>query len=469
VALHPSDGASSTPPVGFKKSLQITAAAILLLRRREELPKHWKPVVGEEPQPLLSSEPDGSPDASGHSADAPNSDRSSIWRVGFSQDGSSVRGSSLDIGNSMLVDQHLTSYPLRPQRLRHEVSIPAPYTNAESNEDSELDSNRDWYLEGIESQLEASLSTSSTEAESFAGSQVVSTGLGRRVLAQSELIVNIITFTSMIVIMVKLASVVMPPLISIPAWFMIVDWAAVQLLIAIVPHKKAVDDDDSARVRHVALSLESSFSVLTLFLLVLFVFVSHFLTFAMDLKMEFLPAAFGKVVRIVFINYIPIAAWVFFGHAFILTRRRDPGKELPAFMIIVSLSFVTLGLIGFSLGIVASDTFYKVPYPQCSRYEKDVREHGGIPLTHTCGSKLLLNYTLFLGPKLLSIWTMFLVPAIIEKKKSQARHFQLLIMIWNLVFTGFLFTGGMVFYDSSETYKPNWLDWLGKIKRWLGP
>ncbi len=44
---------------------------------------------------------------------------------------------------------------------------------------------------------------------------------------------------------------------------------------------------------------------------------------------------------------------------------------------------------------------------------------------------------------------------------------QTVLLMWNLLTTGFIFVGAMMLYDPDGTIKPDWLDWFGRLDKWV--
>ena len=289
----------------------------------------------------------------------------------------------------------------------------------------------------------------------------VRNALGREVLAHFELIISLVTFISVVVVIVKLAFAIIPLYIRVAVWSMVGGWTSVQILLAI-SQRKEVDDIDPTTLLRTTMALEKklhhrvAWFVLSLLLLPVFGYIA-FIIFHRT-------AGLPLVMQTVFV----IASWAYdllcdgglviselFVRAFscIGNRKRlgqcitGPCKQVRK---IRAIDVVSVGVSLLVMGPVLIFTGFSlvecIGNPRCN--------------------PVLFTYSLW--PMTGYLWLWFFFPALsfmISSKISSVARIETAALIWNLFTTAFIFTGTMMMYDANGTYKPGWLDWLGRLGR----
>jgi hypothetical protein len=295
----------------------------------------------------------------------------------------------------------------------------------------------------------------------------VRNALGREVLAHFELIISLVTFISVVVVIVKLASAIIPLYIRVAVWSMVGGWTSVQILLAI-SQRKEVDGIDPTTLLRTTMALEKklhhrvAWFVLSLLLLPVFGYIA----FIMAYRTTGLPFVMQIVFVIVCFAYALV--WdgglvisELFVRAFscIGNRKRlgqcitGPCKQVRKIRAkdVINIWVFLLVMEAFRMGACFS-LFECIDNPRCN--------------------PVLFTYSLW--PMTTYLWFWFFFPALsfmISSKISSVEGglkpavIETAALIWNLFATAFIFTGTMMLYDANGTYKPGWLDWLGRLGR----
>jgi hypothetical protein len=295
----------------------------------------------------------------------------------------------------------------------------------------------------------------------------VRNALGREVLAHFELIISLVTFISVVVVIVKLASAIIPLYIRVAVWSMVGGWTSVQILLAI-SQRKEVNDIDPTTLLRTTMALEKklhhrvAWFVLSLLLLPVFgyiAFIVVYRTAGLPFVMEYVSIIVSSAYAFVWDGGLVISELLVWAFACIGNRKRlgqcitGPCKQVRKIrakdVIIFGVSLLVMG---------AFVIFTCFSLAEC--------------IENTRCNPVLFTYSLW--PMTLDLWVWFFFPALsfmISSKMSSVggglkpAGIETAALIWNLFATAFIFTGTMMLYDANGTYKPGWLDWLGRLGR----
>ncbi|KAI0874303.1 hypothetical protein GGS24DRAFT_350447 [Hypoxylon argillaceum] len=292
-------------------------------------------------------------------------------------------------------------------------------------------------------------------------------GIGRNFILRAEYVVDLIATVAVVVVVIKLAAVTIPLHIRISAWFMVADWFAIQALILVSPRRERNDVDDAYVIRR-AVELESrlfqplTWFFLSLLLLPLFGYFTHVFFFqARAISVTWRWAFLG--IWCILTNLVDPLIWKYIPMAITsscLRRGRQDScsdcairlateisarpKPVIIFVVIAKIiSLVLMFVVGMYLGSSLAHCIYD---------DQPAWRYLVLPF--------VVMPTLF--------WAWFLVPAdpFVSRGKG-AEWIRGVCLCSNIITTILFFTGAMLLYDATGTYKPSWVEWLGKLKRIL--
>lgn len=297
-------------------------------------------------------------------------------------------------------------------------------------------------------------STLSDISSSMGSSRSIRNELGRVVLGHAELVLDLVGTAGAVIVIIRLASVVIPIHIRLPAAFMVTSWAFVQVLYLVSTRRDADLADMEYLIRR-TIELERKlnhvvvWTILSLLLLPLFgycIFVALFKTKSLPLymRMAFLHLSFSY--------FLPIDPLVFYFLPRIAFSRKilrcssavcpSPTSKSLAWIVFHTCKVVFFGCFGYLVGYSMAT---------CAFFEKPSAVYFILPFS--------------VMPCM--VWAWVFLPGISFMRKSGDGYEWMrgVALFYNLAATGLFFTGAMMMYDANKTHKPNWLDWLGKLHR----
>lgn len=395
----------------FHENLQVTAVAVTLLRRHGRLPDHWVAFANSQRTSAPSQQGGGE----------------STFPISYTDDSSPV-------SNSNVRRDHLSnpSSPLpRTERPAH--------VEAGEGDDAEGDVMRD-----IDSRFS-------------------DTACGRNFLSHAEHVIDVVSTLAVVLVVVKLAAVTVPIHVCIPAWFMIASWAAAQVLLFARPRGEITSTDHV--IRHV-IELERVLNhpVTWATFGLLFSPLFGYFTSVMFFKTHTIQVTWRLGLHCLIVSYGCVAnPWFFYDmilNSFVpscisrrgnrpceqglscLSELRSKPKAIISSAILPTVFF----LVGFVVG-----GLWGLCILQCV-YETDPSWQWTI-----------LPFTIY--PSLMGLW--FFLPAIPFMREGKWTEWvKGTSLFFNLAITICFFTGAMIMYDDTDSYKPEWVEWLGRLEKW---
>jgi hypothetical protein len=283
-------------------------------------------------------------------------------------------------------------------------------------------------------------------------------------LAHVEFVIDLVTITSVIVIILKFVSVIVPPYIHFAVWFMISGWASIQLILAL-SHVKEVDSIPPATLVRRAFALEVKlrnpliWTLLFLLLLPLF----GYLSFAMCYQTTAMPMVIKEIFCILYVLSIsmystPIWEDLAISILSCLHRRRrlmtclsGLCHKVKSVDWIYLIRFILIWLVLEVLLILLIQSMVRCI--ECSS-------------SQCCMWMCALIFVHMIVT--FSLWFFFPTNLFRDSIKIwDIEHIQTPSLVVNLFTTVFIFAGAMMLYKLYGTYKLDWLDWLGKLNKWI--
>lgn len=447
-------------PMGFWKHLQLNIMAIKSLREHEQLPAHHRAIDNEERVHWTESIQPSGP------VEWPNPvDRAT------QNDGTEVTidpaPGNRDNGSITL----LLPNPSRPSP----SSIHRPYYNISTHNIS-ID------ITDRQSIIPVTYQRSAVEAEEGIGdrpsdfaviphlpaSRFDETATVRNILPRAERLINISSTVSVIVVIIKLAALTIPSNIRIPAWCMVTSWATVQTLVLMSPSHHKLNHIDTSYLALRRVKLEEtlnnpvSWAVLPLLFIPLFECLTYaaFSTsevFRINMKLSAKAFTFRLVHLLVLVEPLCWAVLLRIVTPNYTTNPRTRNKSVriiqsatsPLTKLYSSVELVVLKLILRSIGTgyIAFSPVVASLYAEGSSWQFIIASFFII-------SPCMFCTCVFYSGDLFS-WD--------TKHMESMKYFFLLS---NFSATVLFFVGTMTMYDANETYKPSWIEWLGKQKRY---
>lgn len=272
-----------------------------------------------------------------------------------------------------------------------------------------------------------------------------------------EMFINIFGTIGVLLVVVKLSVVVIPVHLQAAAWCMVAGWAAIQLLVLLSKLDDS-DIDDSERILSLAVTMEGvvhspiAWLLLSALLLPVFGYLIYHMLFSSGSVPWQLKLTYGLSLVVFYVMMDPSvptttskvkSAQTESEAEFVYIPVGSPRqKELSGpSLVSVVVRVVLYWSVGSWFGRSVLQCMTKTPANVHWIY---------IPLPFLVGLATMLAW-LFL-PSL----TFFV-------KWDKASWCQSVGLLYNLGNTILLFICAIIIYDDSETYKPGWLDWFGKI------
>ena len=443
LALKQSLSASANS-MSFWNHLRTTATAIQLLRVHGRIPEHWRAFIDSQRQ-----------SGAAH-ASAINDAHSPPLA------GNPYHNNQLD---TLATLGHYMNEPVEGIRSNGPESIndagsyldePSPVSSLDLTEPQSTDTNFAAASPQNPSDVESGglRNTQSEISSSIGSSRLIRNDLGRIVLGRAELVLDLVGTAGVVIVMIRLASVVIPIHVRLLAAFMVTSWAFVQIL-HLVSNRRDADLVDTEYLIRRTLELERKLNhvvIWIIFSLLLLPLFGYF-TFVALFKTKPLPLTMKMAFNIIFFCYFTLIDPLLFQF---LPRMLSSGKMLrcssevcpnPTLKSSAVIVFYICKLVFFfCFGWLLGDSIV-----MCEILEKPSA----------------LYYILPFSVIPCVIWAWVFLPGISFMRRSSKGYEWMrgVALFYNLVTTGFFFTGAMMMYDANETYKPNWLDWLGKFHR----
>lgn len=431
----------------FREHMQVAALAVSRLRRHGGLPDHLRAFATSQqaPAPFTTSsdEPNSSEIRTGENPGAalPMENNPTTQ----SQQGGGQSAMSISYTDRI--------HPVSGSEIRRDHSDAAPQIVSRNESLPRVEA-------GNQDDAEAEVMRNSD-------SRFSDTALGRSVLSHAEHVIDLISTLAVLVVTIKLGASTIPNHIYIPAWFMILDWAAVQILLFTVPRREITGPDHV--IRHV-LELERILShpiTWASFCLICSPLFGYF-TSAMIFKTNTIPLTLrGNFICLLFLYvscvnplYYRIIPDLFYSGCF-SRRRKTPCEQLQnclsgfrsksamdIFLIVLIYGVIQLFSIGIGVGLM----FLLILSM-------------GICLTETdpAWKWRIMPFTVY--PVMMWMW--FFLPAIPFKWNSKSIEWvKGISLFFNLITSICFFAGAMIMYDDSDTYKPGWVEWFGRLEKW---
>ncbi|KAI0865941.1 hypothetical protein F4860DRAFT_509124 [Xylaria cubensis] len=291
--------------------------------------------------------------------------------------------------------------------------------------------------------------------------------MGRNFVPHAEHVIHLIGTIAVIIVIIKLAAVTIPPHIRIPAWFMVAGWIAVQALVFVSPRPER-GHVDPVYVICRAIELEGklfqplTWVLFTLLLLPFFGYLTHVWLFqAPALSTSFRNTPFLILPGLLSLDF-PLL-WKDIPDAFrSCCLRREPqdhcrakivsyAKEVSNLSKLELITFFLVGCILIPFGLLGG-FYFGISVVICIHEDQPAWNYLLLPFLVT--------------PTLL--WAWFLIPADpFMRHRRGAEWTRGVCLVSNLTAVIFFFAGAMLVYDATSTYKPSWVEWLGKLKRFL--
>lgn len=438
--------------------LRVTAAAVNLLRRHGRLPDHWRASANSHRVPALMAA----------SLDRPSSP--------------GIRTETLTLETAMSTantENDLTA-PLPPAFFAQLTDDPASITSSNARREHSIGIQLSHSRTDSLSLVEAG-GDGGPEAElmRYADSRFSDTALGRNVLSHAEYVIDLISTLAVILVFMKLAAVTIPMQMSIPAWFMIASWAFLQILLLAIPRHEIANPD-------------------------------HIIRHAVEMEQILYHAVIWHPLSAIFLTLFGYFTWVVI-FEFLFIFEADTSPQLMLVIAIFTAQTagcsVSLGCL-LPLGVLDYEENSDFSWLSCfSRRSRNACEQTQRHL-HKIYSKskdFILTFILFqivaanlvssfldwlLGkssydcllkeaplawkwtilvmitfPILMWIW-LFLPAMSFTWTGTWAVWLQGISLFCNLVITICFFTWAMITYDDTNTYKPEWVEWLGRLGKW---
>lgn len=435
--------------VGFWKQLQITATAAQLLRTHGLLPEHLK-VLADGVERSTTTQP-------------------------------ALSASDLREPNSVFTNpvhnpnpsRHDNNYTQTVTSIASEPSIsdtvysdsPSPASNLDVSGVQTAASNISPPTTPNPPQVEAS-SSQNEQSEVEAGrptSRFPSITRGGR--SHADIVIDLVSSGAVLIMLIRLFAVVIPLYLRIPACFMVASWAAIQIL-NLASHRRDVDLADPAYLIRRAIDLEAqlkhvvTWSILSIMLFSVFIYC----TFVLLFRSRPLPPAMQIT------GYSLIALYLVLGNPWLsmifprnfslccLGNRRDNRcaeatlrcasqlcSQPTSITLIVVVFLVICCPVGLVYGYFLGMSMFACVFEENVMWWYMVLPFSTVPLM---------------------MWAWSFLPALpLPSFEKSFGWVQGVGLFYNLVFTGLYFIAALMIYDDKDTYKPEWLDWLGRLGR----
>lgn len=454
-------------PKTFKKRLQTAAAAALFLRRYTYLPEYWAILAdklywesnrADETRPPTAAVMTATEPTTVAPVIDPSADIVDEQRLGY--EGEAPRRESPPPPYSQ--NEQATQQPPRRAPARSSTSTNTPPILVRRNSQPEDD---------LRLILEAELSKAIRSFKSGHPS------VGRHTFTSAEGFIRIVSVISVLVVIVKIAATDIPSYIHIATWFMIGGWLTLELLVTIA-HWQVEDGDvaTEADLLHYGflfqsrLQNKSFWKVLYVVCLPVFLYMGHIAFY--ETEALFRCTGWRPFIRSMTINVFLIG--VFWYKIIVdiraglraLRRLRDSprvavapeSKEVdpPSLKTLLQLGFGFLGIT-----VVAFAGGYGL-----QKLEKVIDRCSDKPDGKVCEVLLTSSTALWLSVWFFAPLAVFSSLEVVGKLRQKTPGcFQVTSLLWSMLVTTMFFVTAMVLYNAEATYKPDWLDWLGKMHR----
>lgn len=447
-------------PMGFWKHLQLNIMAVRSLREQEQLPDHHGAIDNEERFHWTESIQPSGPVEWPHPVDRAtqnNGTEVTVNPASGDRDNGSITLLLLNFSRSSLSSIHGPDYNISTPNISIDITdrqsiIPATYQR------SALEAE-----EGI-----GDRPSDFTVTRCLSASRSDETATIRNTLPRTERLIDISSTVSVIVVIVKLAALTIPSNIRIPAWCMVASWATVQTLVLMSPSHHKLNHIDTSYLISRRVKLEEtlndpiSWAVLPLLFIPLFECLTYaaFSTsevFRINMKLSAKTFTFRLAHLLVLVEPLCWAVLLRIVTPNYTTNPRKRNKSvrkiqsatIPLTKLYSSVELVVLRLILRSIG-----TGYIVFSPVVASLYAEGSSWQFIIASFFIISPCMFCTCVFYSGDLFS-WD--------TKHMESMKYFFLLS---NFSATVLFFVGTMTMYDANETYKPSWIEWLGKQKRY---
>ncbi|KAJ4302705.1 hypothetical protein N0V90_001595 [Kalmusia sp. IMI 367209] len=304
------------------------------------------------------------------------------------------------------------------------------------------------------SSLDPTEAHADTDLESNGPSQLLGNGLGRVVLGRAELVINLVGSIGTVIVIIKLSSIVIPLHLRVSAIFMITSWALVQILYLVADRHDAdlADMEDLFR-RTMDLERKLNHSALWTIITLLLLPIIGYLTFVELFESKHLPWVMSFVpdeVRSLYFLFMDPLWWYFVPR--MLRKRKNPVHLPVACHIPTKRSFTLVLFHVFKFAFFfCFGWLFEESVSMCKQSEN-------IPIRY-----YILPFSVI--PTCMAAWMLLPGVPFMRTGGKGTEWLRGVSLFYNITMTAFFFTGAMMLYDEDNTYKPDWLEWFGKLHR----
>ncbi|KAM7195803.1 hypothetical protein V8F33_006452 [Rhypophila sp. PSN 637] len=268
-----------------------------------------------------------------------------------------------------------------------------------------------------------------------------------------ELVVNIIGTLGVLLVVTKLALVVIPKHLHVAAWCMVAGWAAIQFLV-LVSRKEEFGLEEDRRVLELAVLIEKRVHSRVLWLLLSALVLPTF--GYLIYSFLFHGAAISLRLRVIYLLSWPVF-YILVDPNLPNTAATEPITDQPGLVFSEPEPEDTEKFGTSLLSNTIRVTLYMLPgswfgrsVVQCLTKTIDEVHWSYLPLPFIAGPATMLAWFFLPCLTFFSDW-------------EKAKWYQDLGLRYNIGNVIFAFVCAIIAYDDRQTYKPDWLDWLGKI------